>query len=126
VSLGDRLDEARAEMWRNHRLWDHLERNPGAQQEKLLRTLGGNRGEWRAVVERWEAMGLVARTPESGSHRLALSTRMADVVRGKCSACGTIVRGQKSALLKDRECPKCGKTVPLVILVGESRHGVKE
>lgn len=116
TNLADRLQEARDSMWENHRLWDHLEHNPAAEQNQLRACLGGDQDRWRAVAEAWEKMGLVTRTPDGGSYRLTLSTRLGEVVRAKCPSCGHDCEGSKSLFLEPMECPECQDTGLFVIL----------
>lgn len=115
-SLGDRLVRAQERMWGNHSLWDHLERHPEARQDELRTVLGGDQETWRAVAERWEKMGLLRRTPEGGSYRLALITRMGQVVPGKCPTCGEVVEAPKSMFLEETTCPECTQSVQFTIL----------
>ena len=103
-------------MWGNHSLWDHLERHPEARQDELRTVLGGDQETWRAVAERWEKMGLLRRTPEGGSYRLALITRMGQVVPGKCPTCGEVVEAPKSMFLEETTCPECTQSVQFTIL----------
>jgi hypothetical protein len=114
--LGDELNAAKSRMWDAHRLWNHLERHPEARQDELRATLGGNQESWRSVAEVWEKMGLIRRTPEAGSYRLALVTSLDAVVPGKCPACGHIATAPKAALLEELGCTQCKTTVLHVLL----------
>ncbi|KKM23055.1 hypothetical protein LCGC14_1619070 [marine sediment metagenome] len=125
-SLADKLSNARALMWEAHRLWDHVERNPGTRQDKLRRVLGGEQEQWRSFANTWEAMGLVSRTPEGGSYRLALSTRMGGVVSAKCPSCGSVANAPKGMFLEDTACPECRDTVLFVILPTKPPTDTKE
>ena len=115
-NLGDKLVAARALMWDAHRLWDHLERNPDSRQDELGRLLGGKRERWRGIIEAWEKMGLLRREPEGGTYRLALSTRMGELVSAKCPACGNVSEAPKAMCLEENACPECKTTVLFVIL----------
>lgn len=115
-SLGERLQAARERMWKNHRLWDHLEQNPDARQDQLRGHLGGEQERWRAVAEGWEKMGLISRSPEGGSCRLALCTRLGEMVRAKCSSCGNTLEGSKGLFLEPMDCPRCQRASLFVIL----------
>ncbi len=117
-SMAEKLKAARAFMWGAHRLWDHIERNPNTRQDKLRQRLGGEQDVWRSIADTWEKMGLLTRTPESGSYRLALATRMGGVVNAKCPSCGNVVSAPKAMLLEKSDCPECRKSVLFVILVG--------
>lgn len=125
-SLADKLAKARALMWDAHRLWDHVERNPEARQDELRRVLGGDQDKWRTLAHAWENMGLVRRTPEGSSYRLAISTRMAEVVSGKCPCCGSVSAAPKAMLLEQSRCPKCQENVLFVMVTGESATATKE
>ena len=114
--LADRLSTARARMWDNHRLWDHLERNPGTRQSKLRKQLGGEQEQWRSVVEDWHRMGLLRRSPDGGSYALTLATQMGELVIAKCPACGRTAEGTKAIFLDEVPCPNCAATGPFVIL----------
>ncbi len=114
--LATRLDAARQRMWDAHRLWDHLEENPGARQDELRKTLGGDQDAWRTLAETWQRAGILLRTPEGGSYRLSFQTRMHALARAKCPNCGLVARASKSKLLEPQTCPKCRKTAELVLL----------
>jgi len=115
-SLADKLIAARARMRRTHRLWDHLERNPGTRQDKLRQLLGGDQDEWRRMAEDWEKMGLLQRRSEGGSYRVALTTRMGEIVPAKCPACGNVVEAPKAMCLEDATCSECNAPVVFVLL----------
>lgn len=115
-SLAEHLAKARALMWDVHRLWDHLEHHPGTRQDELRQILGGEQDQWRTAAEIWEKMGLVHRTPEGRSYRLALSTRMGETVSAKCPACGVVADAPKAMFLEMSTCPKCRAKVLFVIL----------
>jgi hypothetical protein len=116
AALSERLSRARDQIRENHRLWSHLERTPGAEQDALRQTLGGAQEYWRSVAEAWERMGLLSREPAGRSYRLTLSTRMGEIVAGKCSACGHVDRAPKAMLLEPTACPKCRARVVFVLL----------
>ena len=119
-NLPEKLDAARARMWNGHRLWNHLEQNPDTRQDELRRILGGDQDLWRTVAEGWDAMGLLRRTPEGGSYRLTMATRMDEVVKAKCSSCGQIAEDAKAKFLEPTVCSKCHATSLFVILLAES------
>jgi hypothetical protein len=125
-SMGEKLAEARERMWEAHRLWDHLEQQPGAKQDQLRRLLGGDQDRWRWMAEAWEKMGLLERRPEGGSYRLALSTRMGMVVNAKCPSCGNIARAPKAMFLERLPCTECEEKVVFVILPSETVTDSKE
>ena len=110
------LDKARSRIWANHRLWSYLEAHPESRQDELRQILGGEQDYWRWVAEAWEKMGLLCRTPERGSYRLALTTRMGQVVPGRCPSCGHVVEAPKAMLLESSTCPECRSAVVFVIL----------
>lgn len=125
-SLADKLANGRALMWDAHRLWDHLEQHPEARQDQLRQILGGDQNKWRSIAETWENMGLVRRTPEGGSYRLALSTRMEEVVSAKCSSCGAVAKAPKAMFFEQQPCPRCGATVHFVLLCKDTAAGTRE
>jgi hypothetical protein len=116
ADLAAKVAEARARMWDNHRLWEHLEANPQTRQDELRRVLGGDQDYWRSVAEAWETMGLLQRIPEGGSYRLALSTRMGEVIWAKCPGCGKVAEAPKAMVLEEIECPECNSLGLFVIL----------
>jgi hypothetical protein len=115
-TLTERLAMARAQILQNHLLWIHLEKNSNAEQESLRQVLGGDQERWRSVAESWDRMGLLCRTPAGRSYRLTLSTRMGEIVRGKCPACGNIDDAPKAMFLEQIACPKCRARVVFVLL----------
>ena len=125
-SLADKLAAARRAMWDNHRLWEHIERNPQTRQDAFRRELGGDQDVWRSVVEAWEKMGLVRRFPEGGSYRVALSTRLGEVVRAKCPACGQVAEAPKGMFLEEMRCPDCSASVHFVFMQTQSAVNDKE
>jgi hypothetical protein len=115
-ALTQRLGAARAQLMANHRLWAYLEQHPGAEQEALGRVLGGDQDGWRAVAEAWDHMGLLIRVPAGRSYRLTETTRMAEVIPGKCPNCGQVQRAPKAALLEPIACTSCGSCGAFVLL----------
>ena len=95
-SLADKLAKAESRIWDAHKLWDYLEGHAETRQDELRQILGGDQDEWRSTAEAWEKMRLARRTPEDRSYRLALSTRMGEVVSGKCPSCGAVAEAPKS------------------------------
>jgi hypothetical protein len=126
ADMADKLAKARALMWDAHRMWGHLEAHPDARQDELRQKLGGEQERWRLMAEGWEGMGIIRRTGEGGSYRLALSTRLDEAVLAKCPACGVVVRAPKTRFLGELACPKCRKTTLFVMLARDARPGTKE
>jgi hypothetical protein len=114
--LASSVASAMTEMWANRRLFNFIEANPECRQDSLRSHLDGDQEYWRWVAEAWEKMGLVCRTPEGGSYRLALATRMGQLVDGKCPGCGHIDRAPKAMFLEEIACPSCGRAVWFVLL----------
>ena len=119
ASMADKLAGARVQMRDAYRLWDHLERHPGTRQSRLRKVLGGDQDQWRTVAEAWDRLGLVFRTPDNGSYRLALSTRMGEIVSAKCPSCGEIAKAPKAMFLSQLTCPECGEAALFVIRPSE-------
>ncbi len=119
--LGERLSNARTLMWDAHRMWDHLEQHPEARQDDLRHALGGDQDRWRSVAERWAKMGLLHRTPEGNSYRLALCTRMGQVVSGKCFSCGAVAEAPKAMFMEELACPDC-RTRGLFVIIETSKE----
>jgi len=114
--LTDKLTKTRVLLWDAHRMWDCLEQHVDVRQGELPRILGGSASRWRSLAEAWERMGLVSRTPEGGTYRLSILTRMDEEILAKCPACGVVVKATKSKLLVEQACPKCHVRVPFVML----------
>ena len=72
-------------------------------------------------MEAWEKMGLVERTPEpqGNSYRVALATRMGQVISAKCPSCGEIAQAPKAMFLEPTPCPHCNSAESFVFLVAE-------
>ena len=109
------LAKSREQIHDNYRLWSHLEANPESRQDELRRVLGGDQDYWRSVAEAWQKMGLVRRTPDGGTYRLALTTRLGQIVSSKCPCCGEIAEAPKAMLLTKTKCPKCDLKVLFVL-----------
>lgn len=116
VDLSASVDQSRATMWEAHRLWNYLESVGRVRQSELRKNLGGEQEQWRSMAEMWEKIGLLRRTPDSGSYLLSLVTRLDEPTRGKCHECGVTGKAPKSKLLAPLKCPKCGATGYFVIL----------
>lgn len=110
------LADARVRMWKNHRLWEHVERQPDCRQNELAGVLGPDQDYWRSVAEAWEQMGLLHRTPNGGSYTLSLRTRLGQVVPGKCHNCGGVLEAPKAMLLEDARCPLCDRMSVFVVM----------
>lgn len=119
-SLGDRLADARRLLRDAHRFWDHLEWHAEERQDDLRRILGGDQDQWRSMAESWEKMGILHRTPEGGSYRLKLRTRMGEVRSAKCPSCGEVAEAPKAMFLEELTCPDCGVKGLFVILTTAS------
>jgi hypothetical protein len=115
--------KARELMWEAHRLWNHLEQHPNSRQDELRRSLSGDQDRWRSMAETWEKMGLLSRTPEGGSYRLSLSTRMDEPILAKCPSCAALGKAPKSKFLDDVTCPKCHVNVSFVFFAGDQKVG---
>lgn len=126
ADLGDKLAQARALMWDVHRMWDHLEQHPDVRQDELRQVLGGNQDKWRSMAEMWEKMGLIHRTPEGGSYRVKLSTRLGEVISAKCPSCGSLADAPKGMLLEELACPECKETILFIFLLKESTPSTEE
>jgi hypothetical protein len=114
--LAQHLQDSFVLMWDAHRLWSVLEQAESTPQDKLRTLLGGDQERWRRISEDWEKMGLIERTPERGSYRLSLATRIAAIVRGKCRSCGATGKAAMGALLEEIACPKCKTSSMFVFL----------
>ena len=119
VDYEQELVKAKARMWQNHKFWDYLEKNPDCRQDELRQRLGGDQEDWRRRAEQWADMGLLRRSPEGGSYRLALMTQMREVVKAKCPSCGNVAEGAKAEFLDSVPCCACRGNVLLVILSRE-------
>ena len=114
--LGGKLSEARNRMWDNHRLWNYLEQHPETKQDGIGRAIGGQQDYSRSVLEVWEKMGLIVRRRDRNSYLVSLSTRMGQIVTGKCPGCGGTIESPKAILLEPMTCPDCGKPQTFVLL----------
>ena len=121
-SVAHALAQARALMWQYHRLWDHLEKNPDIRQDELATILGGEQEQWRSIAVAWEKMGLLRRSREKGSYRLALSPLMDEVVRAKCASCGEIAQAAKARFLEQWQCLRCNATGMCIILAEQETN----
>jgi hypothetical protein len=119
ADIAAKMAVARAKMWSNHRLWEYIESNPETRQDELRLTLGGDQDYWRSIAEAWDKMGLLRRIPEGGSYRLALRTRMGQIIQAKCSSCGESVEMPKAMVLEQLDCPACSRRAWFVIMTHE-------
>jgi len=116
ADLSGALAAAREALWQNHRLWTQLEKFSDVRQDQLNHRLGGDAARWRSVAEAWERMGLISRVPIGRTYLLALSTRLGQVVSGKCSLCGKTAQAPKAMFLEPLECPACGCKSDFVLI----------
>jgi hypothetical protein len=116
ADVGEQLATARARMWAAHRLWDYIEQHPDVRQAELRSALGGQQQDWVDILTTWEEMGLLRRTRDSGTYRLALSTRMGEVISAKCPECGAVAEAPKAMLLDALRCAECSKHVVFVLI----------
>lgn len=114
--MADKLAEADALMRDAHRLWNFIDREPNCRQDRLRQVLGGSQDRWRSIAEGWEKMGLLLRSPEGGSYTLSLSTRMGQVVAGKCPSCGHVSEAPKAMFFEELDCAECGWSGYFVLL----------
>lgn len=126
ADLGEQLRAARQRMWDNHRLWSYLEANSDARQDQLRMRLGGDQDYWRAIAEAWEQMGLLRRVPEGDSYRLLFTTRMDEVVKGKCSACGSVADAPKRTFLCRVTCNRCKEDALFVIVENMQEYPLRK
>lgn len=119
VSLAENLATAQAVIWDAHRLWNHLERQEETLQDEMRAQLGGDQSRWRWIIEQWESIGLVRRIPESTSYRIRFTTRIASIVKAKCSSCGVIACAALGRFLEQNKCPKCNVSNYFVLLERE-------
>jgi hypothetical protein len=120
--LVGRLSSAREELWRNHRLWTHIEQSGEARQDQLHYKLGGDARQWALVVKAWERMGLISRVALGKTYLLALSTRLGQVVSAKCPSCGDVAQAPKEMFLEPMSCPVCNSETNFVLLPQDSEH----
>lgn len=125
-SVVEKLSKAREQIWVNHRLWGYLERYGEVRQDQLSDILGGGQEYWRSLSKSWAAMGLVTRVQEGVSYRIALSTRMGQVVRAKCSSCGKASEAPKGMFLEKMKCPYCNTRVLFVLLSSDGQADSNE
>ncbi|MBI3836686.1 MAG: hypothetical protein HY288_01965 [Planctomycetia bacterium] len=114
--LAINLSKARTLMWDAHRLWEYLEHNSESRQDDLYHDLGGDHERWQGIAAVWESVGILCRSPDGGSHRLALYTQMNESALGKCSNCGTVGKAPKAKFLVEINCPKCRTRTFFIIL----------
>jgi len=112
----ERLAEARSRLWDNYRLWGYLQKHPYASQRELQDPFPDGRSKWRIAITAWEKMGLVQCTLQNGVRRVALATRMGQVISGKCPACGKTADAPKGMFLEKMKCPECRSEVSFVLL----------
>jgi len=115
ADMGEKLSSARALMWDAHRMWNHIEEHAETMQDELRARLGGDQAGWRSIAEAWEKMGILRRSADSGSYRLALITRLGEVVSAKCPSCGEVADAPKAMWLEYTVCPHCHASVLFVI-----------
>lgn len=112
------LSAARKLLWDAHRLWSHLEENPGCRDHDLKAAPSAAPNDSAGILAAWRKMGLVRCASEGDTVRFTLTTRMAELVRGKCSRCGECTEAPKAIFLSPLSCPSCSARSWFVILPG--------
>lgn len=116
ADLGEKLGTARAALQAAYRLWDCLERHPGAAHSELDRALDDLRTFRKATIEAWLRINVIRRLGHGRNTRYELSTQLDAPTRAKCSSCGAIVRIPKFDALEHRACPGCSQGATFVLL----------
>jgi hypothetical protein len=119
ADVGQQLAEARERMSAAYRLWDYIEHHPDVRQAELRVALGGKQQQWADIVTAWEKMGLLRRIPDGNTYRLALNTRMGELVPAKCPECGNLTQAPKAMFLDEMPCPQCKKRALFVLVADE-------
>jgi len=125
-SIAARLEHAQQMLCDAHRMWDLLERHGEVEQRVLVKWLGRSAGDWRAISEMWEKLGLLRRIAGTSSERWVLATRLGQVVPGKCPACGGRTEAPKAMLLEATACPHCDVPVLFVLLATDTTTSAGE
>lgn len=89
-------------------LWNRLERFPGTLQRELGRELNNAQAVIVKILETWEQLGVVTRSPFQNTYQVYLRTRLDAEVTGVCHSCGTRGRARKEAFLHPIPCQRCG------------------
>jgi len=89
-------------------LWNLLEQQPGILQRSIRQTVGCSQDIAVAILEIWQALGVITRKQEQNSYRIYLCSSLDATVKGMCPACGALVNGRKHLFFKPASCPQCG------------------
>jgi hypothetical protein len=116
ADLAENLRKATELTWEARRLWTELEQESEVTQDKLRKNFGGEQDRWRGIAEMWDEMGLIQRIPERNSYRISLTTRVTQIVRGKCPSCGATGKAAMGSFLEMITCPRCKSTSAFVLL----------
>ncbi len=120
TDINAQLMAARRMLWDAHRLWSHLEQNPECREIDLESATSVPSERSRRILAAWREIGLIRRTSDGDTFRVNFATRMAELVRGKCSHCGQCTEAPKAIFLSPLSCPSCDERAWFVILAGAS------
>jgi len=89
-------------------IWNYVERQPGALERDMLRSLGISRESMTEILGSWEQLGVISRVRAGNSYTLRLQTQMDIEVEGMCPECGVRGKGRKELFFKAAACRRCG------------------
>lgn len=114
--LADKIEQAMRTLWKVHSLWGLIEANPDIDERDLLSQLKGRKEGWIPLLENLARLRLIRREKNQDSFSVSLATRLGQLCRAKCRACGGIVTAPKAALLDRLRCVECDTVNDFVIL----------
>jgi hypothetical protein len=117
-ALTDALAEARSLMWAAHRLWEQLDREVSHDQTRSAVTAVGRQAG--QILDVWKRLGIIRQGPNGDIHQL--TTNIGAILRGKCPACGAIVKAKMLKLLENVVCPRCKAKSLFVLLSRDPAH----
>ncbi len=106
-------------------IWNYVEQHPAPLQRDVAGQIAVGQEVVIDTLQMWEKLGLILRTHESNTFRLAFWTRPESEAEGICRGCGVRGRGLKERFWKPIKCQRCGTEGYYHIDYGDFRQQAK-
>jgi hypothetical protein len=123
--LSQNVEEARIRLKLAHQLWTYIEDHPDITEIQLQKDLNIDQATFHSITQDWLEMNVIRRQVDGAISGLSLTTRLGEIVRGKCSRCGDVEQAPKALFLEPMDCPRCRNKVTFVLLAEQLQTPIK-